>query len=134
MKYACPLGLMVAILLAADWPQFRGPNASGIGVGKSLPVEVGASKNLIWKVAIPPGKSSPVLAGDAVFMTAFEGRKLLTLCLNAKTGKLRWRRELIPDRSEYRTTLNDPASPSPVVDGKNVYVFFPEIGLVSYAA
>jgi len=124
-------GLIASVMLAADWPQFRGPNASGIGVGKNLPVEV-SGRNLMWKVAVPLGKSSPVLAADVLFLTAFEDNKLLTLCLEAKTGMSRWRQELAPDRSEYRNPLNDPASPSPVTDGQNVYAFFGDFGLVSY--
>ena len=132
MRYIFVFALVASMALPGDWPQFRGPNATGIGSGKNLPVEVGTGKNLLWKVAVPPGKSSPVLTADVLFLTAFEGKKLLTLCLDAKTGMPRWRRELIPDRTEYRSELNDPASPSPATDGSNAYAFFGDFGLVSY--
>src|SRR5438128_480036 len=35
---------------------------------------------------------------------------------------------------EERNKLNDPASPTPVTDGSNVYVFFAGYGLLSYDA
>ena len=38
------------------------------------------------------------------------------------------------ERTEPRHVLNDPASPSPVTDGENVYAFFPEFGLISYGS
>src|ERR1700676_738681 len=61
-------GLLV--LNAADWPRFRGLNGSGVGDAKDLPAEFGKSKNVIWKAAVPPGVSSPVLLANRVFLTA----------------------------------------------------------------
>ena len=65
-------------------------------------------------------------------MTAFEGEKLLTIALDRASGKERWRRESPRDRREKLDRRNGPASPTPVADGKNVYVFFPDYGLLSY--
>ena len=65
-------------LFAADWPQFRGPNASGLcpSCGR-LPTEFGPKTNVLWKTELPEGKSSPVLAGDRIFLTASDGDDLL---------------------------------------------------------
>ena len=49
-----------ALLSGADWPQFRGPNASGVSDTVGLPSEFGPSKNVVWKTALPAGHSSPV--------------------------------------------------------------------------
>ena len=38
---------------AGDWQRFRGPNGSGVAEGGSLPREIAADKNVVWKVAIP---------------------------------------------------------------------------------
>src|SRR5947209_19758730 len=63
------LGAGVAI--AGDWPQFRGPGGTGIAAEGLLPLEWSADKNLAWKVKSPgPGWSSPVVAGDKIFLTA----------------------------------------------------------------
>jgi outer membrane protein assembly factor BamB len=52
-----------------DWPQFRGPGGTGVA-DKALPAEWAADKNVLWKVSIPGrGWSSPIVAGDKVFLT-----------------------------------------------------------------
>ena len=57
---------------AADpaWPQFRGPAGAGVADGEKLPTKLGPDTNLKWKVPVPPGLSSPVVAGDKLFLTA----------------------------------------------------------------
>ena len=86
----------------------------------------------MWKTDLPEGKSSPVLAGDQIFLTAAEGDDLITLCLNRTTGKLQWRRSVRAAKREFQHTLNHRAAPTPVTDGKSLYVFFADFGLVSY--
>ncbi|MBI3693954.1 MAG: PQQ-binding-like beta-propeller repeat protein [Acidobacteria bacterium] len=118
----------------AEWNRFRGPNGSGVAETSGLPAEFGPAKNVVWKAALPPGHSSPVLSGGRIFLTAFEGQKLLTLCLDQGTGRMLWRRECPRNRAEPLDKRNTPASPTPATDGRNVYVFFPDFGLVSYGS
>lgn len=140
---------------AEDWPQFRGPNGSGVSASSGLPEVFGPEKNVVWKTPLPPGHSSPVLTRDRVFVTAYveekavggqqttlgtkgssgeKSHKLLVICLDRQTGKLLWQREVPQTRVGRLQNVNNPASPSPVTDGANVYVFFQEFGLVSYDA
>ena len=75
----CPaLCCLLAALLAAhavaeDWPQFRGPNGTGISSSANVPVEFGPDKGVVWKVRAPSGKSSPVLSSRRIFLTGYEG-------------------------------------------------------------
>jgi outer membrane protein assembly factor BamB len=115
-----------------EWPQFRGPNGTGVAEGFALPSEFSSTKNLVWKTPVPFARSSPVVTADRVFLTASEGDKLITLALDRKTGKLLWRRDVARVRHMPIYKANDAASPSPVSDGKNVFVFFAELGLISY--
>lgn len=125
--------LLVAGLFGADWPQFRGPGASGLcpSCGQ-LPTEFGPQKNVRWKTELPAGKSSPVLVGDRIFLTASEGDELITMSLNRTTGKVQWRRSVRAPKREAQHALNHRAAPTAVSDGKNVYVFFADFGLVAY--
>ena len=130
------LGATALVLLftasAAEWDRFRGPNGSGVSGARGVPAEFGPTRNLLWKTGLPPGHSSPVLTAGRIFLTAFDGDKLLTIALDRQSGKILWRRESPRPRKERVDPRNSPASPTPATDGKNVYVFFPDYGLVSY--
>ncbi len=116
-----------------EWLRFRGPNGSGVAEGNTLPAEFGANKNLAWKTAVPFSRSSPVVTADRVFLTASEGDKLITLALDRKTGKILWRRDVARARHMPIYKANDAASPTPVSDGKNLFAFFAELGLIAYS-
>lgn len=128
------LPLLALSLNAADWPQLRGPNGSGLcPTCGQIPVEFGPQKNVLWKTAIPVGNSSPVLVNDRIILTAAEGDDLITMSLSRATGKLEWRRSVRAARKEFQHTLNHRAAPTAVTDGKNVYAFFADFGLVAYS-
>ena len=127
------LALLVAVALAAaDWPQFRGPEGTGIAEGNALPDRFGEDVNLIWKREVPPGHSSPVIAGDRIYLTAYEDGKLLVLAMERDSGEVLWIREVPRPRQESFQRTHGPASPSPVTDGENVYVFFGDFGALSF--
>jgi outer membrane protein assembly factor BamB len=117
---------------ADEWSQFRGPNGTGVSETKNLPTEFGPNKNVIWKAELPSGHSSPVLTRDRVFVTAHTNDQLLVICLDRRTGKILWQRPVPRAHTGRLQNVNGPASPSPVTDGTNVYVFFQEFGLISY--
>ena len=78
-------------LRSADWPQFRGPDGQGHSDAKGIPIEWSEKKNITWKAAVPgQGYSSPVIAGNQVWMTSAEeeGKSLHAVCLDKTTGKL----------------------------------------------
>jgi outer membrane protein assembly factor BamB len=128
-----PLLLLALSLAGADWPQFRGPDGSGLCASCGpLPTEFGPQKNVLWKTELPPGKSSPVLAGDRIFLTAYEGDDLITICLSRITGQIQWRRSVRAAKREYQNPLNHRAAPTPVTNENSVFVFFADFGLVSY--
>jgi outer membrane protein assembly factor BamB len=71
-KWVALVGLLglAAGARASDWPQFRGPSASGLSDESKLPAEWGADKNIGWKVKVPGvAWSSPIVWGDKVFIT-----------------------------------------------------------------
>ncbi len=126
------IGLMLTMMAAADWPQFRGPNASGVGETVNLPSEIGPQKNVVWKTALPQGYSSPSIAGDRIFLTGVDNEKLFTFALDRASGKILWRREAPRPRKQEMQRANSPASATPATDGRNVYSFFQDFGLIAY--
>jgi outer membrane protein assembly factor BamB len=115
-----------------DWSRFRGPNGAGVVETSNLPVEVGPSTNVVWKTALPPGHSSPILSDDRIFLTAFEDDELLTIALDRATGEILWQRQAPKTWSEPPDQRNSPASPSPATDGEIVVVFFADFGMIAY--
>jgi outer membrane protein assembly factor BamB len=124
--HVCPAG-------AEEWSRFRGPGGSGVLESTNLPVEVGTDRNVRWKVALPSGHSSPIVYDGRVFLTGHEKESLVTLCVRAHDGTILWRRELARPRQERHHKNNNPASPTPVTDGRLVFAFFPDFGLVAYS-
>jgi outer membrane protein assembly factor BamB len=132
------VGCVLSTSFAADWPQFRGPNATGVPADDlPLPSEVGPEKNVLWKTELPPGHSSPVLAGDRIYLTAITTekdaeKKLLTLGLDRATGKILWQEEAPHDTLEVVHTTGSLAQPTPASDGEIVVSFFGSSGLLAY--
>jgi outer membrane protein assembly factor BamB len=126
------LVLVVLPLAAGDWSRFRGPNGSGTASSSGAPVEFGPEKNKVWEADVPFGRSSPVVAGERIFVSALEDGELVTLALDRASGETLWRSGLDRDRVAEFHQDTDSATPTPVTDGSNVYVFFQEFGLVSF--
>lgn len=114
------------------WPQFRGPNGSGVCEQCRPPVAFGPGRQQLWKVPVPPGLSSPIVWNDQVFLTAVESGRLWTIALRARDGRERWRRPAPVAVLETVHAFNSPAAPSPATDGKRVYVYFGSFGLLAY--
>ena len=96
------LALSATALTAAppEWPQFRGPAATGVADDQKPPTQIGADKNVLWKVPVPSGFSSPVVAGDRLFLTAFDDGKLFTIAYSRENGKELWRKQAKADKDE----------------------------------
>jgi len=126
--------LLPSALLPQDWPRFRGPNGSGTSTATGLPSSFGPDENLRWRTPLPAGQSSPVLGEDALFVTGADERALIVMCLERETGSVRWERRLERTRTQEVYPANGSATPTPTTDGRNVFAFFPELGLVSFDA
>ena len=116
---------------ASDWPRFRGPNGSGVAEVADLPVDL-APERASWQVAVPFGHSSPIVVGSAVFVTGLDGQELATIAIDARSGKELWRATVPRLRVDELMSESGPAVASPASDGRAIYSFFPELGVVAY--
>ncbi len=130
--------LLASVARAGDWPQFRGPNGSGVSGETGLPIEWAKDKNIRWTVPLPgQGHSNPVIAGGKVFVTAssgFQESRLHVLCLDQGSGKQRWHRRFRATGSTLCHPKSNMAAPTPVTDGKVVYALFATGDLVALDA
>ena len=137
MRINSPCLLIVFLLsstLSADWPQFRGPDGQGHSDAQGLPLDWSEAKNVAWKTPIPgKGWSSPVISGNQIWMTAAtaEGKSLHAVCVDRTSGRLLHDRVVLQTSEPGRHhKQNGFASPTPVLDGKHVFVHFGPRGTV----
>ena len=126
---------ILSVLLAApatDWQRFRGPNGSGLSDTTGLPAEFGPAQNVVWKIDLPEGFSSPIISGNRIFLTGFRDDALLTFAVDRTTGKVLWEKAAPRDRKEKLDPRNHPAAPSAATDGERAFVFFGDYGLIAY--
>jgi len=117
------------------WSQFRGPNCSGLASSDSRPpTEFGENKNLLWKIDLPVGTSSPVVWKNNIYLTAFvkENNELQTLCVESSSGKIIWTQSVFPEKMENVHPISNPAQTTIAVDESGVYVYFASCGIRSY--
>lgn len=133
---------MLSPLLAADWPQFRGPGSQGVSTETGLPAKWDATHGLVWKTALPgAGASSAIIVGDRVFLTCFTdpGSSKMArhlICVNRTDGKILWQKS-VPGKStedSWSGFLRDHGytSSTPASDGQHVYVFYGKAGVLGY--
>lgn len=122
-----------AVLPAGNWPQWRGPKFNGIAAdAQHLPTKWGEGGNVAWRLPLP-GKSgaTPAVWGDRVFVTAADDETLLLLCISTD-GKELWRRTVGTGDREVMRGEGNMASPSPVTDGRHVWVMMGTGDLACY--
>jgi len=131
MRFVVAPSLALALTLplsASDWPQFRGPNATGVSSDKNLPTEWSKTQGIKWKATLPArGVSCPVVVGGKVYITCSSGTRddrLHVLCLDAATGKQLWHRQLQATGGTACHPKSCMAANTPVADETGVYALF----------
>jgi outer membrane protein assembly factor BamB len=113
--------LSVQATRADNWPQWRGPDMNGVSREKNLPLNWTTEENVAWKLALPGlSGSTPIVWRDRVFLNVAEGDDLYLWCVDRTKGALAWKKQLGSGNVKMRK--QNMSSPSPVTDGKNVYV------------
>jgi outer membrane protein assembly factor BamB len=114
--------ILVCIPLGAEhWPQWRGPLLNGLSSEKNLPVRWSTTENITWKLAMTERSgSTPIVWGDHVFLNAGEGSDLSLWSIDRTRGAVRWKRPL--GGGNRRMMKQQMSSPSPVTDGRSVWV------------
>lgn len=116
----------------ADWPQFRGPNCSGVATDANPPVNI-TPTNALWSIDVPWSPSSPCVSGGMIFLTTISEGQLQTRCYAAETGRPVWTQSIKPEKLElFHNTEGSPAAATPAADGKHVVSYFGSFGLVGY--
>jgi outer membrane protein assembly factor BamB len=109
------------IVRADNWPQWRGPSLNGVSNEKNLPVKWTVDENVAWKVPMPGySGSTPIIWRDRIFLNVADSDNLFLWCLNKSNGEVLWKKPLGSGNVKMRK--QNMSSPSPVTDGRSVYV------------
>jgi len=148
-------GALLPATQALEWAQWRGPFNTGMAEGDA-PLRWD-DDDILWQLEIPGrGHSTPVVAGDRMFLTtavptgrgtppAGRGRagggadaglehRFEVLAIDRDSGKIAWQRTatVSTPHEGYHRTYGSFASNSPVTDGQRVFAFFGSRGLHAY--
>ena len=118
---------------AENWPQWRGPEGTGVSHEKNLPTHWSRTVNVSWRVPLPErGNSTPIVWGDRIFLTQAVGDRRTLMCFERATGKLLWQQGVTRAGKEPSHETNPDCSASPVTDGQRVIASFASSGVFCY--
>jgi outer membrane protein assembly factor BamB len=125
--------LVACLSLAADWPQFQGPNrdstSSETGLARSWPK---AGPKVVWTKDAGNGWAGPAIAGDIAILFHRVGDDEVVECVAAATGKEKWKQTY---RTRYIDMLDKddgPRSTPLIADGK-VFTLGPDGDFTAFA-
>ena len=111
-----------SIAQADNWPTWRGPNSDGISSETNLPVKWSATENIAWKLPMPGRSgSTPIIWGDRIFLTTSDDDAIELWAVDRKKGTVLWKQKQ-GDGGKAIYRKHNMSSPSPVTDGKSVWV------------
>jgi outer membrane protein assembly factor BamB len=112
---------MTAAPRAENWPQWRGPQLNGISGERGLPVKWSRTENIAWKLPMPAfSGSTPIIWGERIFLNTADGDELQLWAVDRNKGEILWKRPL--GGGNFKIRKQNMSSPSPVTDGRNVWV------------
>ena len=99
---------------APAWPQFRGPNATGVSETAKPPAKFGPKENVAWQIDVAGSPSSPIVSGEHLFVTTFSEGKLQVRAYDIAEGALRWTKDVPAAKlEEFHNSEGSPAASTP---------------------
>ena len=106
---------------AENWPAWRGPSANGLSREINLPVTWSKTENIAWRLALPAWSGSTAIIWDnRIFLNVAEGNDLSLWAIDRDKGVPIWKKLL--SGGNHREMKQNMSSPSPVTDGRGVWV------------
>lgn len=116
---------VVCPVFAENWPQWRGARADGISIEREIAIRWNKQRSIRWRSPLPgQGGATPIVWYQRIFLTSADNNELVVMCLATDSGKTLWKKKISTGNQIARAGEGNSASPSPVTDGTNVWVFF----------
>lgn len=116
-----------------QWHRFRGPGGAGVSAYTNIPTQWNGKTGdgILWKTEVPlPGRNSPVVWKDRIFLSGADPNIRQVYCFNADSGALLWTGDVptVPAVAEAELYIGEDtgyAAPTLATDGRRVYAVFP---------
>ncbi|MCW5978736.1 MAG: PQQ-binding-like beta-propeller repeat protein [Bryobacteraceae bacterium] len=106
---------------AGNWPHWRGPDFGGVSDEKDLPAKWSHEENITWKVPLPAWSgATPIIWGDRIFLNVADSGNIQLWCVDRNKAAVVWKKHL--SGGDEKRRKQNMSSPSPVTDGKTVWV------------
>lgn len=113
--------LSLGVVSAENWPQWRGPSLNGISGEKDIPFKWTTEENVTWKLPLPAWSgSTPIIWGNTIFLNVADKGELQLWSIDRRNAAVRWKKLI--GTGDVKMRKQNMSSPSPVTDGKNVWV------------
>ncbi len=110
--------------VSEDWRQWRGSDQTGTAAGSRFPVTWSETKGVVWRVDVAGlGGSTPVIAGDSLYLTSGMDEQNHLMAFDLKTGKQLWNTAIGTD-AKAKHRKGSGANPSAVTDGELTFAYF----------
>ena len=129
----CGLGLVVVAATmnaighaqtpAQDWPQWRGLQRTGEVTAAQAPTAWPESWQPRWRADVGEGYSSPVIAGNRVFVHGRRDPKEVVMAIDAGTGKTIWEQQYDAafQKNQYANAMAKGPNATPLVSGGRLF-------------
>ena len=111
-------------LLADNWPNWRGPTLNGVSPETGLPTSWSATQNVAWKLPLPAySGSTPIIWGERIFLSVATDSRSGSLelwAVDRSKPAIAWKKPIAGGNHIERK--QNMSSPSPVTDGKRVWL------------
>jgi len=116
-------GLLGTAVYAADWPQWRGPDRTGLsaetGLLKTWPA---GGPKLAWKAtSLGEGHAAPSIARGRVYVMGLVGNEERVMALDEKTGKEIWHTKIADGTQLQGSQGGNGPRATPTIDGNMLY-------------
>jgi outer membrane protein assembly factor BamB len=115
--------LATASAATADWPQWRGANRDGTGAVFTEPANWPEKLTQRWKVTVGTGHSSPVLAGNRLYLHTRQAEDEVVSAIDSASGKVIWQNRYPAPYKMHPAALGHGPGPksTPVVANGRVF-------------
>ena len=122
--------------VAAQWPQWRGPNRDGAAPAPVVPAAWPAALKEGWSVAVGEGYSTPVVDGGRVYVHARKDPDETVTAFDLATGKPIWTdSHRAPfTKNQYASAMAKGPNATPLAAGGRLYTFGVTAVLTAYDA